>query len=217
MLVASIVLVSAGALAGCGGQSSIATLTLPQCASTFVVPNYADASDPMTGRDNALLRWPAFPVQVHFRNNAILPGGHSGQALWNEAADRWETAAGVTLFAPAASEATADIIVEFRSHTSTPVGADRASTQVTWEPSQRQLKRAETIIGVWPGMTADQAGPGMRGLLTKQIGHALFLRGSSPHADDAMFATLNLDQDRILSARDINTFRTAYCGELRRR
>lgn len=210
-------LVSATLVTGCGGQTSLATLDMPQCASTFITPNYADADDPQTGRDNALLRWPAFPIRVHFRNDATLPGGESAQAIWTEASKRWETVAGTTLFARTNSENGADVIVEFRTHATLPNGADRASTNVTWEPTERVLKRAETIIGISPVMTADQAGPGLRGLLTKQIGHALFLRGSSPHADDAMFATTNLSQDRPLSTRDRNTFLTAYCGQFRQR
>lgn len=210
-------LVGTGILTGCGGQASLATAELPQCASTFITPNYADADDPQTGRDNVLLRWPAFPVKVYFRNEATLPGGASAQGLWNEAADRWESVAGTTLFATTGSETDADIVVEFRSHSSTPIGANRATTSVTWDPTQRMLKRAETIIGVWPTMTPDQAGPGFRGLLTKQIGHALFLRGSSPNAEDAMFATTNLSEDRPLSTRDRNSLLTAYCSQFRRR
>lgn len=187
------------------------------CGLDYATPNYAVETDLASGERNFFLTWPRFPVTIAVRNEVILrtPGGDVGTTgpILN-GMDAWTSSSGervaYRLLDPGAA---ADIVVTVQQVAAQPgAGEFLGRTNVTYDPSTRELVRAELTVRVWPGMSLQEATAGLRTTSAHEFGHALFLVGHSERPTDLMYYRGSADDDKPVQTRDLNSLLTAYCG-----
>lgn len=201
--------------AGCGGGGGSATSRSSVDATAADVPVCRAAYAPAyVERLSGLRRWRSFPVRVRFATATAYRDSFGNAAPLEERLrdgfDRWrEATGGAVTWTETADPADADITVSVRM-----LGARRAdrvlaSTTVRWNGPETRLRAAEMVVYGWDGMSAgDVAALSATG--THEFGHALGLDGHSDDPADVMYPSGN-GSGRI-TARDLNTLRSGYCG-----
>lgn len=204
---------------GCGGGGSGTNTTgSGTCGPDFLTPNYIQAVDPGSNQPNRARFWTSFPLNVRFTNDETFDDNGTSVSAADQsriAMARWESAAdGANLFEETTSSSNAKITVTFNQIANAPgSGGTLGSTVVSFFPSNNQLIDAEITINIWPNMTRAQFIDGLRKTIAHEFGHALYLQGHSDESEDVMYYQTNPSIDFPLTTRDINTFKTAYCGE----
>lgn len=208
-------------LTGCGGGGGSSSSS-ETCGPEFRTPNYVTDRDPVDNSPNFVLRWPAFPLGIFFKNDETYLDGATtvtASSRFREGAARWAaaTANGIS-FRDSTSASGSDIEITFNRLANRPGNGDVLGlTRVTYFPSSGTIVKAEITMNTWPGMTRAEFVNGLRDTSTHELGHALFLQGHSSNNGDVMYWTSASDDDRALSTRDINSVLTAYCGTFRSR
>ena len=201
-------------LAGCGGGSGAASEEpLDQslaCGTSYRTPNYVTDRDPSSNRTNRILAWPSFPIRVYAEDRDT--------DLIDRAMNRWVEASGTgseqLTWSYVNDRDDADIVIQSEELDEAPGSGDTlAVTELRFNSSSNLLSSAVVTLYTWPDMTATEAGNGLRGTLTHELGHALFLSGHSEDDDDVMFPSSDAQSDAFLTDRDENSLLTAYCGQ----
>lgn len=209
-------------LIGCGGLATISNGNTggtggTQCSNSFLLPNYAAENDPNTGTQNLLLEWDTYPVRYFIQDEDVRTFGSNtinSTDIFQQSLNRWVIASNSQgFYTQVATADAADIILKLTPLASQPTGGQTlARTSILYYPSTGIITEATIEIYTWPQMTEQQFEDGLRGTMTHEIGHAIFLSGHSPHAADAMYPEGDATSDMPLSLRDKNTFLTSYCG-----
>ena len=178
-------------LASCAGPGSPTT---DICSATAYTPNYVS--------DVNLKRWESVPIRVFFQTNTTV----SGVNIENEARqgfDEWESELGQNLWTEVTSAGSANLVVKVQS--SAPQST-LAETTIYFFQGQNIITRAEMTIYTWPSLSLT----GYAGTSSHELGHALGINGHSSSNADIMYFSGNSTD--LLTLRDLNTLRTAYCG-----
>jgi predicted Zn-dependent protease len=202
---------------GCGGGGGNSNTNTPlTCGPNYLTPNYVQATDPGDGSQNQILVWAGFPLTIRFTNSESATYGGTNfdtTTTFMEAVNRWVVASGNAIAINQTTASTADITVTVNRLPAAPgAGGTLGFTQISYFPSTGQIDSARITMNTWPGMTQAQFVNGLRGTMTHEVGHALFLQGHSDDANDNMYFQGSSSQDRSLTTRDENSFLTAYCG-----
>ena len=202
----------------CGGGGG-PSFVVPACALDFVSPNYAAAVDPSTGSTNKMRWWRGFPVKVWFDTPLSFntsQGIVSTTDIITTAINRWPTATtnGVRyVFVSSESEAHIKIRVDFLPNEPLAIGETNATVNVV----TGEVVAADILINTWNGMSEAQLLIGMKATAAHEMGHALYLGGHSGTTTDLMYWQNDSSLDKAISAMDMNTIQTAYCGNFQTR
>ncbi len=178
-------------LAGCGGAGK-ETASNTVCSPDTFTPNYVRNLE-------RLLHWERFPVNVYFERDENYTPALESIAL--EGFNQWMEATGNRVeYQLVRRREDAQIIVKFDPTTR------NGLTTYTFYPSNGRLVRAEVSIGTQSPRMVD-----IRSVSAHEFGHAIGIGGHSPFPEDMMFATFVSGVPLIVSERDLNTVRVAYC------
>jgi hypothetical protein len=178
-------------LTSCAGPGSAVDAV---CGPDSFTPNYVSNVN--------LKKWTSLPIRVYFETSTNT-GGVNIENETRQGFDDWETALGQNLWTEVPSAATANLVIRVQS--SAPQST-LAETTIYFFQGQNIITRSEMVIYTWPSLpTGGYAGTG-----THELGHALGINGHSDVIADIMYFTGNATD--LLTQRDLNTLRTAYCG-----
>ncbi len=178
-------------LAGCGGTGT-KTGRNTVCSPDTFTPNYVRQLE-------RLLYWEQFPVRVYFEQDEHYTPVLESIAL--EGFNQWIEATGNRiLYQRVQRREQAQVIVKFDPTTR------NGLTTYTYYPSTGRLVEAEVSIGIQGNRPVD-----IRSVSAHEFGHALGIGGHSPFAEDMMFATFVSGVPLVVSERDLNTIKVAYC------
>lgn len=184
-------LLALGALlisSGCGSGGTATQIS--NCSLDSFTPNYARNVD-------NLLEWPSFPVTIFFVRDASY--SQSRQNIAQAGFDQWVDATGGALsYQIVSSTADADITVKFDPSTA------NGLTELHF--SGLQMRSADMEIGVQNLAASD-----IQCVAAHEFGHALGINGHSDDADDLMYPVHVVGDTCVVTTRDLNTMKTAYC------
>ena len=173
------------------------------CSVNSFVPNFATETDPATNLPNQLFHWTAFPAHVYFVPGSYLTPGLKAQTL--AGFDWWEQATGsATQYQEVATAAAANIVVQYEARGDTNYGA---ITEYHTN-GKRQLSAVTITFNMTYLVNVDNITP----VAAHEFGHALGIGGHSTDTNDVMSSSPQVYTRYMLSVRDVNTLKTAYCG-----
>ena len=77
------------------------------------------------------------------------------------------------------------------------------------------MKHSDILLNTWMGMS-DGNIRSFQETSAHEFGHALGMNGHSDDTNDVMFTAHLIDSMKPLTTRDINSLKTAYCGQFGR-
>jgi len=173
------------------------------CTSDTFSPNYSLEIDSITNKPNQLYHWAAFPVHIYFIPSDLMTSTRKTQAL-----------SGFQWWADATNNGVQMLIVEDPKKAEIQVQcAERGETNygaITdyHIDGNRSLISATITFNMTYLATIDT----IQSVAAHEFGHALGIGGHSNTPGDIMSSTSSVYQDTGLTARDLNTLKTAYCG-----
>ncbi|MEN3001621.1 MAG: matrixin family metalloprotease [Armatimonadota bacterium] len=179
-------------LSGCGGVQQSGQQAI--CTDQTFVPNYVPQLD-------RLLRWSGFPVRVYFvKDEHYTP---LRQSLTLKGFDQWVDATELKVrYQVVNEEKDAQIVVRFVPSLPPPLAGQ---TNFSFYTNGR-LVRAEMQI-----TTKGRSAVDIQSIAAHEFGHALGINGHSSNPADMMYATFTPNTPLQITARDLNTLKTAYC------
>lgn len=184
-------LLAALLVAGCGGPGSA---TSQICGNDAYTPNYATEVN--------LKRWVSLPIRVYFQTSTDT-GGVNIENETRQGFDMWESDLGQNLWTEVSTADSANLVVRVQS--SAPQST-LAETTIYFFQGQSTINRAEMVIYTWPSLPTT----GYKGTGAHEMGHALGINGHSSSSADIMYFSGNATD--LLTLKDLNTLRTAYCN-----
>ena len=206
LLATSVVLSGCGGGGGTGPKITATPIPVPttgqngtggNCTNATYAPNYTD--------NVQLLRWTVFPLRVYFKRDANYSAAR--QALATQGFDRWVAATGSNGFTYRLvnSEADSNVTVDFYDFNGG-AGDTLGTTVVSYFEESRTISSADISLGITGNPTNDLL------TATHEMGHCLGVFGHSPNRVDLMFFEGNEAAGGGITADDLNTVLTAYCG-----
>ncbi len=173
------------------------------CTSDTFLPNYSLEIDSITSKPNQLYHWAAFPVHIYFIPGDLMTAARVAQAQ-----------TGFQWWADATNNGVKILIVDDPKKAEIQVQcAERGETNygaITdyHIDANRNLVSATITFNMTYLSTID----GIQSVAAHEFGHALGIGGHSNTPGDIMSSTSSVYQDTGITARDLNTLKTAYCG-----
>ncbi len=198
---------------GCGGggggpstppqpnPTPIPTSTNNQCSNSMYSPNYVPSVQ--------LLHWPVFPLRIYFKRDANYTAARQSLAI--QGFNRWVTATNAATGNKGVSYALvnnlADSNVNVSFYPFTGGAGDTLGTTVDhYYEDSSTIDSADISLGI--------TGSDYNDLLTAahEMGHCLGILKHSPNKTDLMYFEGNDTTGGAITALDLNTILTAYCG-----
>ena len=200
-------------LSGCGGGGSngpatVSATAIPRpsnnnnvpgnCTNSTYTPNYTTSV--------RLLRWTLFPLRIYFKRDSNYSAAR--QALAVEGFNRWIAATGSNGFTYniVSTESASNVTVDFYKFTGG-AGDTLGTTVVSYYDSSSTIEGADISLGITGNRENDVL------TATHEMGHCLGIFGHSPNRTDLMYFEGNDQTGGNITALDLNTVLTAYCGK----
>lgn len=200
-------LLTAGGCGGGGLDGVINGASVHVCSDGAFSPSYAADVD--------LDRWLSLPVKVYFANTVTF-GDTDLETVIRAGFDEWgEATGGVVNYRVVNSAGEANIVVTIEVLPGRPAGGDELGGTDTLVGGDR-ISSATIRLDVWNGMTREDVFDGLKSTAAHEMGHALGIASHSDDPNDVMYPSHGSDEGILVSTRDANTLKSAYCDEFGR-
>ena len=186
--------------------------TLMSCTRESYLPNFSNLIP--------LYHWQKFPLKVYFSNSGVVTQADGSQVDLAPIAlngfQEWKnaTADGVE-FELTTNSSLADVVVHFGLLDRSPTAYEFLGIEQSCVFQDGSMKHADILLNTWAGMS-DANISSFQETSAHEFGHALGMNGHSDDLSDVMFTAHLIDSMKSLTTRDINSLKTAYCGQFGR-